>query len=224
MAATRRVNGTRVGRGARTCVVADGRFGRSVAARLLPLLHQTGHPAHERDAPPGVRLADLLWPYDAAVLAGDDDDAFDSAAFAAHTPWLAVVHEHPHIRVGPLVVPPAGPCTLCLRTRRAQHDDPAEAPGDDTTGEVPPHLVAVASGLASVLLGDVPAGRERPAPGRAFRVDVRTDEIAAIRVVPVHGCPRCDEPGTRSERRLARLATAVQGLSEPDTESREDTA
>lgn len=49
-------------------------------------------------------------------------DAVDALSYRYQQPWLPVIMEHPVIRIGPLVRPPAGPCFQCYARRRRQHD------------------------------------------------------------------------------------------------------
>jgi hypothetical protein len=86
--------------------------------------------------------------------------------------------------------------------------------------------VALAAGLAAALLPDPRTAGDVHTPGRVFMIDVRTDRVAASRVVPVHGCRCCDEaatPGVRRKARLARLEAAVHGRQAQRTGGQEGT-
>jgi bacteriocin biosynthesis cyclodehydratase domain-containing protein len=118
----------------------------------------------------------------------------------AWTPWLPVVLEHPVLRVGPAVVPGAGPCHGCFQRRAAQHaadravagalerrydTDPAAGPA----GYLPPAalLGAALAVEAAARLAVLPVAEA----GRLRRIDLLTQQLSAGRAVGVHGCVHC---------------------------------
>lgn len=164
----------------------------------------------------GSRVVDLLGPQPArdvdSVFRSDADvvvvalwrpapalcERADRLAFEHGTRWLPVVLEHPVVRIGPLVTPPAAPCYACYQARRAQHDERRDTtamlydaydrdPGCGPTGFLPHHArtaAAIARRLAA----------EDGDPGRVVTVRPAGSMVSADRVVPLHGCERCGSP------------------------------
>ena len=102
-------------------VLAVGGFGRRVAQRLSTVDSSvaaidvtTGtHPAAWPDADLYVLAAE--WEADELV------EMVESSAFAWRRPWFPVLLDHPHLRVGPVVVPGQSACHRCFDRRRRQH-------------------------------------------------------------------------------------------------------
>jgi len=100
-----------------------GPFGVRVASLLAAV-----HPGYqEADASLAEISAAFTGPAGAVVIAlwrpdAELCDTADTLSYRYQLPWLPVVMEHPVIRIGPLVRPPAGPCFRCYARRRRQHD------------------------------------------------------------------------------------------------------
>ncbi|MDG4836592.1 TOMM precursor leader peptide-binding protein [Micromonospora sp. WMMD967] len=193
-----------------TALLGIGPFGRRVTGLLARMTYGTQVPPD--DAPETAfagtpsALVVALWRPSPALC-----DRIDERSHATGVPWLPVVLEPSHLRIGPLVVPGAGPCHGCFEERRAQHDPhwPGSAalyaaydrnPACGPAGFLPQHA-RTAAGLALRVLGrpDVTAGRVISVPLRG--VSVRQDPVLAC-----HGCPRCGRPlPERDLRTLLRL-------------------
>jgi hypothetical protein len=121
----------------------------------------------------------------------------DELAFQHGVSWLPVVNDHRNIRVGPLVIPPAGPCFLCWESRRRQHertaplDEAIENAWDDGEMAGPelflPHHVSFAAAQVAAFVS---------AADRGEYVFLRKDIREPVRfgrglVEAVHGCRRC---------------------------------
>lgn len=223
--------------GASIAVVPLGDFGRRVAA----LLSATGA-AHCHIAEDGaVREAfaaetDIvvaaLWRPSPALC-----EQADSLSFARGRPWLPVTMDHPVLHVGPLVVPPAGPCYQCYLRRRAQHDRQhattralyaafdADA-GCGPAGFLPQHARLAAS-VATALIrhcAPVRAGVPHPAPagrtaglpqpaaaGTVVSAGLSGHGLTSAPVVPCHDCGRCG-PG-RERGRAPAAGEALMRLA-----------
>jgi bacteriocin biosynthesis cyclodehydratase domain-containing protein len=195
-------------------LIAAGPFGVAVAERLSAALASTAM----THADPTGRFWSQTWPparmhvlcawrampWLAARL--------DELAFAWGTPWLPVVCEHPELRVGPLVVPGAGPCYGCFRRRLAQHlpseqltshlhrtldADSAAGP----RGFMPFHALLAAAAARSVLAQDE--------PGRVLALNLVTRKSGSGHVVGVHGCERCGGRVPEATRSYERLGVDV---------------
>jgi bacteriocin biosynthesis cyclodehydratase domain-containing protein len=197
----------------RLALVAGGEFGHRVSQVLT-------------QACPGSRnvtadaLADAFAGDAAAVVviapcpAWASCERADELAYHCGKTWLPIVLEHPVLRVGPLVRPPAGPCFACYRARRFQHDtayavssalnaaydaDPSLSPA----GYLPQHA-RLAAAVATRFLA-------RGETGHVVTFDLVSWRGAAHRVLSCHGCDReqrASEPRTPLDLTLiaARLA------------------
>jgi bacteriocin biosynthesis cyclodehydratase domain-containing protein len=158
----------------------------------------------------GRRVAELLAPHAVPVDGFTDDvDVLVAAlwrpapglcaelgATAGDRPWLPVVLEHPHLVVGPYVVP-GGACFDCYQRRRRQHEPPdsvtaglhAAYDADPALGPAGflPHQARYAAGLVRVALRDASAGRITVA-------HLVSGSVATHHVVGVHDCTRCGGP------------------------------
>lgn len=170
-------------------------------------------------------------------------DAADALSYEHRRPWLPVVMEHPVIRIGPLVWPPAGPCFRCYTRRHRQHDQQPRATAallaaydrDRSCGPggYLPHHARLAAATAQAMLS---RPQEEEAPGHASRDggDVTTIRLSDMglgvglrssRVIPCHDCDRCaaagppSGPGWLTELALSlRADSADRGMdeSQPD--------
>lgn len=186
-----------------THVLWTGDFGERVAAHLTSA---TGCPALRADVQ-GRRTAE--WPHTGLRLVATwrpEEALFAQVArlhSATRTPWLPVIHEYPLIRIGPLVVPGAGPCYRCYLRRRSQHDRGSAAaqalrasaaadPRHGVTGFTEGQTMIAAS-----LALDLIVRHQTAAAGRAGQVlfyNVLTRSLIADTVVRVHGCGECGTP------------------------------
>jgi len=174
----------------RLSVVATGPFGRRVA-ELLPEL--------DTDA-----VVAALWRPSPALC-----ERLDAEAFRDGRPWLPIVYDNPHVRVGPLVRPPYGPCFRCYTARETQHDDrhrltAAVGRAYDADPELGsaaflPHHARLAAGLAAMVLGGGHDGQVLTADGYG--------SVTADTVVTCEGCPRAHPSPAR-----ARLSATLDRL------------
>lgn len=108
--------------GASVAVVPLGDFGRRVAALLaaasgMDCVIVADGAVREAFASETDFVVAALWRPSRALC-----EQADNLSFVLGRPWLPVSMDHPVMHVGPLVVPPAGPCYQCYARRRAQHD------------------------------------------------------------------------------------------------------
>jgi len=192
-------------------VLARGPFGHAVAQHLEALA-EPGRCDVQTARPPLYRgLRKFLAEGTLGILATHRDVTADLEAFAvaaglAGRPWVPVALSPGHARVGPLTIPGAAPCPACYSARRAQHgwlDDGWEqaAEQDDDLGVqgFPPHLAAMAAGLALALASPgAGPGPARPA-GALYLIDMATDAVSSWTVIPADGCPKC-EPAAQHNR------------------------
>jgi len=190
--------------------LAVGAFGRRVADLLtsaLPGAQRFAEPADAFGAGVGpVVLA--LWRPSPALC-----ERVDELAFGSQRPWLPVIAEHPVIRVGPWIDPPAAPCYDCYQVRRVQHDEQRETTRllhdaydrDESCGPAGflPHHARTAAGIALSMIEA--AARGTPVTGRVVTVRLTRLEVSADRVVPVHDCVRCSPSDATAERDLRAI-------------------
>lgn len=144
----------------------------------------------------------------------------DALAFGQRRPWLPVVMDHPHVRVGPLVVPGTSACFACFQARYAQHDTQRDItaalhaaydrdPGFGPRGYLD-HHARLASALAGVMLGDL-GGSPLPEAGQVLTFNpYRGGGIRRHPVVSRPGCSRCScEAGAGDHSALAGLLRGI---------------
>jgi bacteriocin biosynthesis cyclodehydratase domain-containing protein len=139
-----------------------------------------------------------------------DLEAFAAAAELAGRPWVPVALSPGYVRVGPLTIPGAAPCPACYSARRAQHgwlapgrEQSAEPHDDLGVQGFPPHLAAMAAGLALAIASPAAGPGPARAAGALFLIDLATDAVSAWTVIPADGCPVCDPAGQRSGKTAA---------------------
>jgi bacteriocin biosynthesis cyclodehydratase domain-containing protein len=125
----------------------------------------------------------------------------DALAFRYRRPWLPVVMDHPHVRVGPLVVPGQGACFACFTARYDQHDSQHDItaalragfdrePDLGTRGYLD-HHARLAAALAQLTLGDLSDDCLATAAGQVLTFNVHRGAIRRHPVIARSGCPRC---------------------------------
>jgi bacteriocin biosynthesis cyclodehydratase domain-containing protein len=194
-------------------LIAIGDFGAAIAAVLQPRLQAVAWPAGELNAAFSGGTAVVVvaaWRQHQAVC-----ETADQLAYRYSKPWLPVTMDHPRVRIGPVVVPGAGPCFACFMARRAQHDTQRsvtaaldQAYADDP--EAGPrgyldHHVRLAAALSELLLRSLdqdPVG----VAGQVVNFNVLQMGVRSHRVIPYSGCPKCHtSPGYRPGSYLETL-------------------
>lgn len=188
-------------------VLGVGEFGQRVAA----LLH--GHArwpvtmcssAADADRQDARAFVAALWrPCPAAC------EEADVLAFAHQRPWLPVVMDHPHVRVGPLIAPGQGPCFACFTARYDQHDSQPgitarlraayERDADFGPRGYLDHHARLAVALAEMALGDLSAGWLATTAGQVMTFNVYRGTVRRHPVIPRSGCPRCSPPASAGD-------------------------
>jgi bacteriocin biosynthesis cyclodehydratase domain-containing protein len=164
----------------------------------------------------------------------------DRLAFQNQVPWLAVTMEHPVIRIGPLVVPGAGPCFDCYRRRRIQHDTQGAAtsalyaayerdPSIGPAGYLPHHARLAAATAAQLLArtGLLPPGPDArsaehrppadPPVGQVVTLRLLRRGVSMSRVIGCHDCDRCGTPtGPVGDLSRYALGGRVSPTLQPD--------
>lgn len=188
------------------CLAVGGALAHEAADALRQALTGAGY------ATSVIPAADLVSGHDQAetepavgvVLADDDDPVIASLTemwHAAGVPSLAVVLEHPDVRIGPLDVPGTDLCAACFTMRVHQHE-PIPPPDRETepvergpaigVGGIPPYLAAVVASLAVDRLGvlDAEAADRR---NEVTAVNTATLVTRTHQVIPVNMCPQCGD-------------------------------
>jgi len=128
----------------------------------------------------------------------------DELAFRHQRPWLPVVMDHPHVRVGPMVVPGQGACFGCFTARCDQHDSQPDItaalhagfdrePGLGPRGYLD-HHARLAAALAQMALGDLSDDWLAAAAGQVLTFNVYRSTVRRHPVIARSGCPRCGGP------------------------------
>ncbi len=209
-------NAIRVRQAPSVTIVSAGPFGRRVSEILATGLTgcrrlSSGEIDAAFSAGPSVVVL-ALWRPEPGLCERADELSFETG-----TGWLPVVAEHPLIRIGPMVFPPAGPCFACYARRRAQHDNQhwgtaalsSAYESDRNCGPQGylPHQARMAAAVASHMLGR-PA--EAQVTGEVATIRLAQGDLRASRVIACHGCPRCGAgPGLGTLAPRADVRTAV---------------
>lgn len=181
-------------------VVPLGAFGRRVAALFGDVTDDDCCITSE-----GAVRAAFMAPADIVVAAlwrpspGLCEEA-DGLSFALGRPWLPVTMDYPVIHVGPLVLPPVGPCYRCYLRRRAQHDRQHAitralyaAYDQDAdlgpTGFLPHQARLAASAAAMLIKHSGPTGTTHP--GSVITISLSDHHLNIAPVMPCHDCERC---------------------------------
>lgn len=184
-------------------LISAGPFGSRVAALLTAAL---GGPTSTHEPQDVVEVFRSRPKAVVASLSTLDPawcDVADACAHETGTPWLPVAMDHPYLRVGPWTVPGSGPCFRCYDGRRIQHDHQWESsrvlraeygrdPEAGPAGHLPQHA-RLAAGIAAAALE--PGGTTGFPPGRVVSVRLPRQSVTTDRVLAIHGCERCREPG-----------------------------
>lgn len=213
----------RVTRTARSAaVMPTGQFGARVAAIVAAQYQDCavvpdGAVDEAFSAPARVVVA-AMWRPSPALC-----ERADVLSFSAGRAWLPVTLDQFAIHIGPVVVPPAGPCYRCCAWRRAQHDRHHARTAalheafdrDRSCGPAGylPHHARLAGGIAMSLADAVlgPAGGETAVAMQAT-VSLTDYAVSTSRVLACHDCGRCRagrEPVDGG--RLLRLVASVRG-------------
>ncbi len=158
-------------------ILAHGSFGNAVAEHLTAASGPGECAVQVAGTSAGHGLCHFLSGGELGIMASSRDapadlDAFAAAAAATGVTWLPVALGRRQARVGPVVVPGAAPCPACYSVRLAQHGQAARTVGEDVEHAFdqdeapgvegyPPHIAAIAAGLA-LMLARSPAGQARP--------------------------------------------------------------
>jgi bacteriocin biosynthesis cyclodehydratase domain-containing protein len=155
----------------------------------------------------------------------------DALAFHHRQPWLPVVMDHPHVRVGPLVMPGSGACFACFSARYSQHDGQSAIsaalhagfdrdPGLGPRGYLD-HHARLAAALAEMTLRDLSADWMTAAAAQVRTFNVYRSAIRRHPVAARSGCPRCGSPASASDRSpMAELLHGIAAGSVPDVPGR----
>lgn len=197
---------------ARLALVGTGAFGHRVTS-FLAEAHPGSAEAEPGDLTPaftggGAAAVVVAAPRLRAALC----ERADELAYRYGVPWLPVIAEYPVLRIGPLVLPPGGPCFACYRARRRQHDtgyrDSELADAAAETGSAPeqsgylPQHARLAAAVATRLLGD-------RRPGLVYSIDLHSGRGGAYPVIARHDCRREEHPRGPAALDLARIATRL---------------
>jgi bacteriocin biosynthesis cyclodehydratase domain-containing protein len=122
----------------------------------------------------------------------------DALAFRHQRPWLPVVMDHPHVRVGPVA------CFACFTARYDQHDSQHEITaalraGFDREPDLGPrgyldHHARLAAALAQMALGDLSDDWLAAAAAQVLTFSVYRNAIRRHPVIARSGCRRCGRP------------------------------
>ncbi len=152
----------------RALIVADGRFGRAVAAHAPPGVAWTALPG-DGELPPALagceRFALVSWRADHALF-----ERADALAYRLGCAWSAVYLDGRYVCAGPAVAPPHGPCFGCFRRRYLTHHRAPERDlalsaayarerGLGAAGFAPGAVLLAAAALDAFFAGAQPNGR-----------------------------------------------------------------
>jgi bacteriocin biosynthesis cyclodehydratase domain-containing protein len=154
----------------------------------------------------------------------------DALAFQHQRPWLPVVMDHPHVRVGPVVVPGGGACFACFTARYEQHDPQYDAtaalyaaydrdPSFGPRGYLD-HHARLAAALAEMALGDISTRCMLGAAAQVLTFNLYRGDIRRHPVIARSDCTRCSITSAAGSQHaisdLLRGIAARRAEREPD--------
>lgn len=145
-------------------------------------------------------------------------DLLDQACFEAGVPWTCTYLSGKYLYCGPVMAPGHGPCYKCFRKRFLTHLPEPErelslmqAYNRDHALGVPGFLPGLVGMAAAFILSS--AKDPAAAAGRLVQVDALSGALVDTRVVPVHGCPRCERSTDIGPQRfIQRLVPEMRRL------------
>lgn len=143
----------------------------------------------------------------------------DVLAFRQQRPWLPVVMDHPHVRVGPMVMPGYGACFACFTARSDQHDDQPDItaalraafdrdPGFGPGGHLDYHA-RLAAALSMVVLGDLSGNWMAAAAAQVITSGVYRSDLRRHPVIARQSCSRCGSPREAVSSTVADLLRGI---------------
>jgi bacteriocin biosynthesis cyclodehydratase domain-containing protein len=127
----------------------------------------------------------------------------DRLAFERDRTWLPIIVDHPVLQVGPLVMPPMGPCFTCAYRRRIQHETPHSMTAVISTayegdaewgpsGYLPHHARLAAAVAHGWLAASTGKARSQFPLGRVLSIRMASSSMSVERVVPCYDCQWCN--------------------------------
>ena len=195
-------------------LAVNGAFAREAADASSRALTDAGYATAVQPAGDIVSQAPLIDQHETGatigVVVADRDDPVIAELTAmwhsAGIPSLAVVQEHPDVRIGPLNVPGTDLCATCFTSRVHQHEpippprgeepeEPADRGPATSMDGFPSYLIALVVALLVDRLGVLGVlGDEAAKPRNEVTVvNTATLVIRTHPVIPVNLCPQCSD-------------------------------
>ncbi len=145
----------------------------------------------------------------------------DLLSYSCGRPWLPVTAEDDAIRVGPVVLPPEGPCYQCYVRRRAQHDTHPHVAAALTEAfdRIPswgpagylPHMARLTAGAAKSLMQVALGNDSAGSAGVVVTITHPGAALARSTVVACHDCDRCGPGRSRPAGGTGALLRVLDG-------------
>jgi bacteriocin biosynthesis cyclodehydratase domain-containing protein len=209
-------------------ILSVGAFGKAVAVYLKHLHLDVFEIAADNDVLPmpatwpAARISLLAsWKPVPAVC-----ELLDDVCHKWMRPFIPLILDSRHMRVGPVIVPGQEGCWKCWSLRyRKQLSFPADyaalldhydsQPDSGPRGFLEPFAMMGAARLAHAIR-QTDSGIDEA--GRVWQVDMLTGAIAVGRVIGAHGCDRCGLRRKEDSRGFADMQIALNYLWAPNEE------
>jgi bacteriocin biosynthesis cyclodehydratase domain-containing protein len=147
-------------------------------------------------------------------------DRIDELSHELRRPFIPLIQDSTSLRLGPVVIPGAGPCWRCWIQRSRQHAEwtnaqvavmkhYAESPEAGPQGYLEP-FAAMASIRLVQTIAEVDSSRAQG--GHIWQIDLLSREITTSAVIGVHGCKRCGMQRPEATRSVDEIRRELQYL------------
>jgi bacteriocin biosynthesis cyclodehydratase domain-containing protein len=143
--------------------------------------------------------------------------AIENLSYKCKVPFIPLYFDSTWLRIGPAIVPGAGPCWSCWTLRSSQHSKTTpyrhalyryyeQAEATDAPLYLDPFILL---GAAKLALMKQEYSDGTLVPGKLWQIDVTTLKTDTCQLIGVHGCPRCGSRGNEQTRSIRHLTTAL---------------
>ena len=147
-------------------------------------------------------------------------DRIDELSHESRRPFVPLIQDSTSLRLGPVVVPGAGPCWRCWIQRSRQHAEwtnaqvaimkhYAERPEAGPQGYLEPFAAMASIRLAQTI---VEIDSLHAKGGHIWQIDLLSREIKTSAVIGVHGCKRCGMQRPEATRSVDEIRRELQYL------------
>lgn len=195
-------------------VISIGFLGNKIAKRIAEYGHTViSHTNNPNEVSPATWPTASIHVLAAGFPVSNVCLLVDSMANKWRVPWLPVIVDHPHLRIGP-TVSPVGPCYSCFRRRRLQHladvdlELSRESYYESGESQGPEGFLDPWMSFAAVVVWELAHGLihdPENVSGKVYEINMVTLRSQSGNAIGFHGCPRCGLHRNESTRSIDGL-------------------